>query len=47
MANNGRINDVVFMRHFVLLTAQSEMLHLRWANELLWELFDSGDDSPL
>ncbi len=34
-------DDVVFMRHFVLLTAQSEMLHLRWANELLWELFDS------
>lgn len=34
-------DDVVFIRHFLLLTAQSEMLHLRWANELLWELFDS------
>lgn len=34
-------DDVVFIRHFVLLTAQSEMLHLRWVNELLWELFDN------
>ncbi len=33
--------DVTFMRHQLLLTAQSEMLHLRWANELLWELYDA------
>jgi hypothetical protein len=34
-------DDVVFMRHYLLLTAQSEMLHLRWANELLWALYDA------
>lgn len=31
-------NDVTFIRHFILLVATSEMLHLRWANQLLWEL---------
>jgi hypothetical protein len=30
---------VVYARHFLLLTAASEMQHLRWANELLWRLF--------
>jgi hypothetical protein len=34
-------DDVVFMRHYLLLTAQSEMLHLRWANELLWHLYEA------
>jgi hypothetical protein len=33
-------DDVTFVRHFVLLVAVSEMLHLRWANQLLWELAD-------
>jgi|HubBroStandDraft_6_1064221.scaffolds.fasta_scaffold40112_3 hypothetical protein len=27
-----------FVRHYLLLTAISEMQHLRWANELLWSL---------
>jgi hypothetical protein len=30
--------DVEFVRHGLLQIAQSEMQHLRWANELLWEL---------
>jgi hypothetical protein len=33
-------DDVTFVRHFVLLIAVGEMLHLRWANQLLWELAD-------
>ena len=33
-------DDVTFIRHFVLLIAVGEMLHLRWANQLLWELAD-------
>jgi hypothetical protein len=33
-------DDVTFIRHFILLTAVSEMQHLRWANQLLWELYD-------
>jgi hypothetical protein len=35
-------DDVTFIRHFVLLVAVGEMLHLRWANQLLWELADAG-----
>ncbi len=35
-------DDAVFIRHFILLTAVSEMQHLRFANQLLWGLFDSG-----
>jgi hypothetical protein len=31
-------DDVTFVRHFILLVAVSEMMHLRWANQLLWEL---------
>ena len=34
-------DDVTFIRHFVLLVAVGEMLHLRWANQLLWELADA------
>ena len=34
-------DDVTFIRHFVLLVAVGEMLHLRWANQILWELADS------
>jgi hypothetical protein len=30
--------DVEFVRHGLLQIAESEMQHLRWANELLWEL---------
>jgi hypothetical protein len=30
--------DVEFVRHGLLQTAESEMQHLRWANELMWEL---------
>jgi hypothetical protein len=35
-------DDVTFIRHYILLTAVSEMQHLRWANQLLWELYDAG-----
>lgn len=35
-------DDVTFIRHFVQLVAVGEMLHLRWANQLLWELADAG-----
>ncbi len=35
-------DDVTFIRHFVLLVAVGEMMHLRWANQLLWELVDAG-----
>lgn len=35
-------DDVQYMRHFVLLVAVSEMQHLRWANQLLWELREGG-----
>jgi hypothetical protein len=34
--------DVQFMRHFILLVAVGEMQHLRWANQLLWELREGG-----
>ena len=35
-------DDVTFMRHFLLLTATSEMVHIRLANQLLWELYEAG-----
>src|SRR5262249_29648392 len=38
--------DVVFIRHYVLLVAINEMQHLRWANQLLWELKDHGLIDP-
>jgi hypothetical protein len=31
-------DDVTFIRHEMLLIAVSEMRHLRWVNQLLWEL---------
>jgi hypothetical protein len=34
-----------FVRQYLLLTAVSEMQHLRWANELLWRL--ASEDSSL
>lgn len=34
-----------FVRHYLLLTAVSEMQHLRWTNELLWSL--ASADSAL
>jgi hypothetical protein len=40
-------DDVVFIRHFVLLVAVNEMQHLRWANQLLWELKERGLIDPL
>lgn len=33
---------VIFARHELLLVAISEMRHLRWANQLLWELEHAG-----
>jgi hypothetical protein len=33
-------DDVRFARHYLMLVAASEMQHLRWANELLWTLYD-------
>jgi hypothetical protein len=35
-------NDVTFIRHYLMLVAASEMQHLRWANELLWILWQEG-----
>jgi hypothetical protein len=35
-------DDVTFARHMLMLTAASEMQHLRWTNELLWALADAG-----
>jgi hypothetical protein len=32
--------DVTFARHHLMSVAASEMQHLRWANELLWMLYD-------
>lgn len=43
-------DDVTFVRHMLLLTSGSEMLHLRWTNEVLWLLADAGlieDYSPV
>jgi Ferritin-like len=31
-------DDVVFVRHHLKLIAMSEMQHLRWVNQLLWQL---------
>jgi hypothetical protein len=33
---------VAFVRHEILVIAVSEMRHLRWANQLLWELEHAG-----
>jgi len=35
-------DDVTFARHYLILVAVSEMQHVRWANELLWNLYDIG-----
>jgi hypothetical protein len=35
-------DDVQFARHYVQLVAVGEMTHLRWANQLLWELDRAG-----
>lgn len=34
-------DDLIFARHYLLLTATSEMQHLRWVNEILWRLFEA------
>ena len=34
------------MRHFILLVAVNEMQHLRWANQLLWELREQNLIDP-
>src|SRR5262249_3273652 len=33
---------VIFARHYLLMTAVSEMQHLRWTNEMLWTLHRAG-----
>jgi uncharacterized protein (DUF2236 family) len=33
---------VTFVRHELLAIAVSEMRHLRWANQLIWELEHAG-----
>ncbi len=38
----GMPDDVRFARHMLMLTAGSEMQHLRWANEILWTLAEAG-----
>jgi hypothetical protein len=35
-------DHVTIARHYLLLIAASEMQHVRWANEILWSLFESG-----
>src|SRR4029077_5500946 len=35
-------SDVTFARSMLMLTAGSEMQHLRWTNELLWRLAAAG-----
>jgi hypothetical protein len=35
-------DDVTFIRRIVMLVAVGEMTHLRWANQLLWELYRCG-----
>ncbi len=39
-------DDVAFVRHRLKLIAISEMEHLRWANQLLWELHQQQPDAP-
>jgi hypothetical protein len=34
-------DDVTFARHYLLLIATSEMQHVRWVNQLLWDLYDA------
>src|SRR5262249_2618882 len=31
-------DDLTVIRHYLLMTATSEMQHLRWVNEILWNL---------
>jgi hypothetical protein len=38
----GLKDAVAFVRHEILVVAVSEMRHLRWANQLLWELEHAG-----
>ena len=43
-------SDVTFARSMLMLTAGSEMQHVRWTNELLWKLVEAGlvtDYSPV
>jgi rubrerythrin len=50
-ARDRAADCVIYARHFLLLTAVSEMQHLRWANELLWRLYQEklvpGDYEPV
>ena len=39
-------DDVEFARHELLLVAVGEMRHLRWANQILWELQHAGLVKP-
>jgi Ferritin-like len=36
--NESMFDELTFVRHELLLIAVGEMRHLRWANQLLWEL---------
>ncbi len=38
----GLADDVVFVRDYLMLVSVSEMTHMRWANQLLWELYEHG-----
>ncbi len=40
--DQGLKDAVAFVRHEILVIAVSEMRHLRWANQLLWELEHAG-----
>ena len=42
----ARADDVAFVRHELLAVAVSEMRHLRWANQLLWTLAQTGRIVP-
>ena len=37
-----RASEITFVRHELLAVAVSEMRHLRWANQLLWTLAQTG-----
>jgi hypothetical protein len=47
IANSDLRETVEFVREHLLMTAASEMQHLRWANELLWGLTTEGPFEPV
>jgi len=42
ITNQTLQQDLIFVRHEILLIAVSEMRHLRWANQLIWSLEHDG-----